>query len=70
MTECPGSLSKGDLGPVHHHCLAHFQNFRLIVGKEPVPGPLLVELDQEVRVRDGYCIIQSLGYLIYLLIKC
>ena len=33
MTECPGPLCKGDLGPFHHHCLAHFQSYRLSVGR-------------------------------------
>ena len=45
MMKCPGLLSKGDLGPFHCHCLAHFQNYKLSVGGA-LHGSVVVELDQ------------------------
>ena len=46
MMGCPGLLSKGDLGPVHCHCLVHSQSYKLSVEGGPVHGPVVAELDQ------------------------
>ena len=65
----PGVLSKGDLGPVHCHCLVHSLSYKLSVEGSPVCGPDAVELDWGWGQQVGYCLIQCLGQLIQLLIK-
>ena len=46
MMECPGLLSKGDLGPVLCHCLVHSLSYKLSVGGGPVCGSVVVALDK------------------------
>ena len=44
MMECPGLLSKGDLGPFHCHFLAHSQSYKLSVGGM-MHGPVVAKPD-------------------------